>query len=205
MQVVRSGSRAVAFALAAMIGAGGLAVLVERSASQGHRAPEAGEEAPVGSRFILTTHEGRTVTDGELHGRHLLVFFGYTHCPDVCPTSLLTVAQVLELLGAAAERVQPVFITVDPARDTPEVLAAFVSHFDPRILGLTGPEAMIERVAKGYRVKYERRPAERDGFYTVDHTASMFHIGPSGEYLGRFGYETPAEGIAARLRAALGG
>lgn len=155
-----------------------------------------------GSRFILTAHDGRTVTDADFRGRHMLVFFGYTHCPDVCPTSLLTVARVLELLGQDAALVQPVFITVDPARDTRAVLAEFVPHFDKRIIGLTGPQEMIDRVAKGYRVKYAKIPgAGTDGFYTVDHTATLFHIGPDGGYLGRFPYETSAEQIAERLRA----
>lgn len=161
------------------------------------------EHGDVGGRFILTAHDGRTVTDGDLRGRHLLVFFGYTHCPDVCPTSLQTVAQVLELLGPAADRVQPVFITVDPGRDTPKVLAAFVNHFDARIVGLTGSETMIDRVARGFRVKYHKSEPTKDGFYSVDHTAAMFHVGPAGQSVGRFNYEVPAEEIAAALRAAI--
>lgn len=157
---------------------------------------------PVGSRFILTSHEGRTVTDDDFRGKHLLVFFGYTHCPDVCPTSLLTVTRVLELLAADADKVQPLFITVDPARDSSAVLAPYVSHFDKRIIGLTGAEAMIERVAMGYRVKYVKVPGSGgDGFYTMDHTAALFHMGPDGSYIGRFPYETPAEDIAAKLKA----
>ncbi len=163
---------------------------------------EADVAAPIGSRFILDTHDGRTVTDEEFRGRHLLVFFGYTHCPDICPGSLLTVARVLELLGDYARHVQPLFITVDPARDTRKVLAEFVTHFDTRIVGLTGSEPMIERVAKGYRVKYARVDG-RDGSYSVDHTAAMFHMGPAGDYIGRFPYETTPEKIAEDLRASI--
>lgn len=156
----------------------------------------------LGSRFILNSHDGRTLTDEHFRGRHMLVFFGYTHCPDVCPTSLMTVARVLELLGPDADKVQPVFITVDPARDTREVLAGFVTHFDKRIVGLTGPEAMIERVAKGYRVKYAKVPGSSDStFYTVDHTSTMFHMGPQGEFIARIPYETTAEDIVTALRA----
>lgn len=158
--------------------------------------------APLGSRFILEAHDGRAVSDEQLRGRHLLVFFGYTHCPDVCPSSLLTVARVLELLGDDARQVQPLFITVDPARDTRKVLAEFVTHFDSRIVGLTGTEQMIERVAKGYRVKYARVDGH-DGSYSVDHTSTMFHMGPGGEYVGRFAYETPPERIAEDLRASI--
>lgn len=164
---------------------------------------DAGMPAPAFSgRFILSTHDGRTVTDDEFRGRHLLVFFGYTHCPDVCPTSLLTLASVLERLGADAAHVQPLFITVDPERDTRDVLAAFVNHFDERIIGLTGSPAMIERVAKGFRVKFAKVAAS-EGYYSVDHTAAMFHVGPMGQLLGRFNYETTAEEIAAALRAAI--
>lgn len=166
--------------------------------------PVDGEVAtrPLGSRFVLSAHDGRTVTDEHFRGRHMLVFFGYTHCPDVCPTSLLTVARVLELLGADADKVQPIFITVDPERDSSAVLAEFVPHFDKRILGLTGPTAMIERVAQGYRIKYSKVPGkDKDGFYTVDHTASLFHMGPDGSYIGRFPYETTAEDIVSKLRA----
>lgn len=189
----------VAIALAAPVGP-----LPALSADAPHEIA-AVEHDPFGGRFILTAHDGRTVTDGELRDRHLLVFFGYTHCPDVCPTSLQTVAHVLELLGPAADRVQPLFITVDPARDTPKVLAAFVNHFDSRIVGLTGSEAMIDRVAKGFRVKYERHRPDKDGFYSVDHTATMIHVAPDGRAVGRFNYEMPAEEIAAALRSAIVG
>lgn len=162
---------------------------------------EQGTQAP-GSRFILTSHDGRTITDAEFRGRHMLVFFGYTHCPDVCPTSLMTVARVLELLGADADNVQPIFVTVDPVRDTRAVLAEFIPHFDRRIIGLTGHQDMIDRVAKGYRVKYAKVPGSGgDDGYTVDHTAALFHMGPDGEYIGRFPYETTAEDIAAKLRS----
>jgi protein SCO1/2 len=155
----------------------------------------------LGSRFMLTAHDGRTMSDEDFQGRHMLVFFGYTHCPDVCPTSLLTVARVLELLGEDAAKVQPVFITVDPGRDTRAVLAEFVPHFDSRIIGLTGPEAMIERVAKGYRVKHSKVPGNGgDGFYTIDHTATLFHMGPDGAFVERFAYETTPEQIVVRLR-----
>lgn len=156
----------------------------------------------LGSRFILSAHDGRTLTDEHFRGRHMLVFFGYTHCPDVCPTSLMTLARVMELLGADADKVQPVFITVDPERDTREVLASFVAHFDKRIVALTGPQAMIDRVAKGYHVKYAKVPGSGDSaFYTVDHTSTMFHMGPQGEFIARIPYETPAEDIAKALRA----
>lgn len=191
----RSVAAAAAIAVSLFSGAAA-AVAAESQPAEAEALPA------VGSRFILNTHDGRTVTDEDFRGRHLLVFFGYTHCPDICPSSLLTVARVLELLGDQAKHVQPLFITVDPARDTRQVLSEFVPHFDARIVGLTGNEQMIERVAKGYRAKYARVDG-RDGTYSVDHTATLFHMGPAGEYIGRFPYETTAEKIAEDLRASL--
>lgn len=160
--------------------------------------------AAPGGRFVLQAHDGRTVTDADFRGSHLLVFFGYTHCPDVCPSSLLTVARVLELLGPNAGSVQPLFVTVDPERDTQKVLAGFVGHFDRRIVGLTGSMSMIERVTQAYRVKFKKVESASRGFYTVDHTATMFHMGPDGEFIRRIPYETSPEQIVEMLRPSLG-
>lgn len=167
----------------------------------------AGEpEVRVGGRFILTTHDGKTVTDEHFRGRHLLVFFGYTHCPDICPTSLQSVAAAIDLLGPAGEKVQPLFISLDPERDNQALLAQYVTNFHPRMIGLRGPLSMIDRVAQSYRVKSEREPTPGGAAdnYTINHTAAVFHMGPDGVYIGRFGHETPPEEMAARLRAAIG-
>lgn len=160
------------------------------------------EPAIRASRFILTTHTGRTVTDEHFRGRHLLVLFGYTFCPDVCPTGLQVISGALDLLGDKAERVQPLFITVDPERDTVAVLADYVAGFHPRIIALTGPAVMIERVARDYRVRFERAasPAGGKDDYLIDHTATIFHIGPDGRQLGRFSYVSTPDEIAAGLR-----
>jgi protein SCO1/2 len=157
---------------------------------------------PRGTPFILQTHAGRTVTDQDFRGLVLLVFFGFTHCPDVCPVSLQTVAQVVDLLGADAARMQPLFVTLDPERDGSETLRDYVSAFHPRLIGLTGPRAMIERVAAAYRVKHERVEIKgRDSNdYTIDHTASLFLIGPSGEYIRRFSHGLPPEEVAKEVR-----
>lgn len=163
----------------------------------------AGESQPVGARFILSAHDGRTVTDETFRGKHLVVFFGYTSCPDVCPTSLQTLAIALGQLGPLATKVQPLFVSLDPERDSRETIAAYVASFDPRIVGLTGTRDMIERVARGYRIKHERVPGSRPGDYTIDHTASMFHMGPDGRYLGRYTQAMSPEDIAADLRRAL--
>jgi protein SCO1/2 len=107
---------------------------------------------PFGGPFALVDHDGRPRRDTDFRGRHLLVYFGYTSCPDLCPLGLDTIAQALDLLGPRADAVQPVFVTVDPARDTPEVLREYVASFDARLLGLTGSEADIRSVTKAYRV-----------------------------------------------------
>jgi protein SCO1/2 len=159
--------------------------------------------APIGARFVLSTHEGKVVTDESFRGRHLIVFFGYTSCPDVCPTSLQTLAIALRQLGPLAVKVQPLFISLDPERDSVETIASYVGSFDPRITGLTGSREMIERMARGYRIIYRRVPGSRPGDYTIDHTASMFHMGPDGRYLGRFSQAMSPEQIADKLRQIL--
>jgi protein SCO1/2 len=165
--------------------------------------PSLAEDAAVGGRFILGTHDGRVVTDQDFLGRHLLIFFGYTHCPDVCPTSLATLTTVMDLLGPQAEQVQPLFVSLDPKRDTAKLLAAYVSSFHPRLIGLTGSEEMIGRMAKAYRVSFQMVGSSAGDDYTIDHTASLFHMGPDGAYLGRFGASSTPEEIVAVLRPML--
>ncbi len=161
------------------------------------------ETPPLGGRYILSAHDGRTVTDETFRGKHLVVFFGYTSCPDICPTTLQTLAIALDQLGPLAAKVQPLFISLDPERDTRETIAAYVASFHPSIVGLTGGREMIERVARGFRVKFERVPGSRLGDYTIDHTASLFHMGPDGRYLGRYTQAMSPEDIASDLRRAL--
>jgi len=162
------------------------------------------DRGTIGGAFSLVDQNGRTVTDRDFAARHTLLFFGYTFCPDVCPPSLQTMSEVLERLGTDAERVQPLFVTVDPERDTPERMKEYLEHFDPRILGLGGPPAMIEAMAKAYRVKAVRRSLNpNDLAYLMDHTTSMMLVGPGGAFLDRFGYGLRAETIAERIRTAL--
>lgn len=160
------------------------------------------------TRFIMTASDGRTITDEDLSGKHLLVFFGYTHCPDICPTGLQVIAEVMDLLDDAGDEVQPLFITLDPARDTQAVLAEYVANFHPRILGLTGPQGMVDHVAKGYRVKHVKvSMPEQSGAdaYSIDHSASIFHMGPDGQQLGRFPPGVSAEEIAEAIRKSTSG
>jgi protein SCO1 len=154
---------------------------------------------PFGGPFSLKTHDGRDVTDRSFADQFLLIYFGYTNCPDVCPTDLLEMQQTLETLGARGRVVQPLFITIDPARDTAEKLALYVQGFHPRLLGLTGSEAQVAAAAKAYRV--HRRKAQGAGDdYTVDHSANLYFVGPDGRFLTLFPAGTNAGAMAAVMK-----
>jgi protein SCO1/2 len=128
----------------------------------------------------LTGHDGKARTLADFNGKVLVVFFGFTHCPDVCPTTLARLAAVMKALGPDAGRVQVVLVTVDPARDTPEVLAKYVTAFNPAFLGLTGDAAAIERTAKEFRVIFEKQAGQTPETYTVDHSSGIFVFDPKG-------------------------
>ncbi|TCS37026.1 protein SCO1/2 [Paucimonas lemoignei] len=130
--------------------------------------------------FALTDHNGKPRTLADFKGKAVLVFFGFTHCPDVCPTTLGEMANVMQELGPQADKVQVLFITVDPERDTPELLAKYVPAFHPSFIGLTGDKAAIEKVAKEFRVFYQKVPGKEPGSYSVDHTAGSYVFDPQG-------------------------
>jgi protein SCO1/2 len=154
-------------------------------------------------RYLLQDPNGRAVTNEDFLGRFQLVAFGYTSCPDVCPTTLLEMKEVLAALGDRAAQLQPIFITVDPERDSAQVLREYTSAFDPRILGLRGSEALTRRAADEFRVRYEkvRDPAAPPDSYTVDHSAGMILLAPDGRAVARFAYATPAAEVASRIEA----
>lgn len=182
-------------------------VLTIASAAAASAGEETATEGGVWSlpRFVLQASDGRTVTDEDFRGRQLLVFFGYTQCPDICPTGLQVISEAMDLLGAKAATVQPLFITVDPMRDDAASLAGYVTHFHKQLIGLSGTPSMIERVAKGFRARYERvpEPGGDPERYSIDHTAAIFHMGPDGAYLGRFPPGTTPAAIAEELTKAL--
>ncbi|MEZ5667831.1 MAG: SCO family protein [Alphaproteobacteria bacterium] len=154
-----------------------------------------------GGPFTLTDDSGATVTDQDYRGRYLLVFFGYTFCPDVCPTTLADIAAAMDALGDDAAAVQPLFVSVDPARDTPEKLAAFVDSFDPRIVGLTGTEEQLAAIKDGYGVLSEIVPNENDpAYYLVNHTAGIFLMDREGRFVRVFGYPTTTDQIVGAIR-----
>ena len=155
---------------------------------------------PVGGPFTLIDHTGTSRTERDFRGKLLLIYFGFTYCPDVCPTDLHNIGLALDRLGAEADKVQPLFVTVDPERDTPSHLAEYVPMFHPRLIGLTGDAAAIRAAADSYKVYYAKVPSERRDEYTVDHTAFIYLMGIDGKYLGFFPPGTAPERIADILR-----
>lgn len=156
----------------------------------------------IGGRFMLEDHNGQIVTDQDFDGRLLLITFGYTYCPDICPTNLVNMTTALEELGEErAAQIAPLFITIDPARDTAATLREYVAAFDKRIIGLTGPQAMIDSVSKRYKVvSAVHKPKNwKDGDYLVDHTASIFLMAPDGQFLVKFAHGMPPEDMAKRI------
>lgn len=149
--------------------------------------------APINPRYVLLDTRGRMVSNEDFAGSFQLITFGYTSCPDVCPTELSTMARALHALGPLSSRLKLVFISVDPQRDTPQVLAHYTSYFDAGIIALTGPADLLRACADHFKVQYRRfrEPGAKAEDYTVDHTTGMYLLGPDGEFIRRF-----AEGIS---------
>jgi protein SCO1/2 len=143
------------------------------------------------ANFELTDHRGVVRTDEDFSGRWMLVFFGFTNCPDVCPTGLATIARVMDDLGSNAEQIQPLLISVDPERDNPAVLAEYVPQFHPSIIGLTGSPDQIKRTARTFNIYYERiEEAAIPGGYTMGHSSSILLFGPEGAFIRSYGYSS---------------
>lgn len=173
------------------------------------RVAEPPENAPVGGmvvnvsiggEFELTDHTGARVTDENFRGSYALVYFGYTFCPDVCPTELGEIAIAIDELGEAGAAVTPVMISIDPARDTPEVLSEYVPLFHERLVGLTGTDAEIKDVAEKYRVFYRRFDDPNYTYYLLDHTSFVYLLDPHGQVASMFRYGTPPEEMADAIR-----
>ena len=161
-------------------------------------------EALVGGPFTLTDQDGRRVTEKDFLGRHMLVFFGFTFCPDICPTELQVMSAALDMMGAEGEKIQPVFVTIDPERDTPEVMKAYVENFGPRLIGLTGTPEEIAAVAKAYRVYYARAAGTSSpDAYLMDHSTIIYLMGPDGRFVKHFTYTTDAAKLASELSKAI--
>jgi cytochrome oxidase Cu insertion factor (SCO1/SenC/PrrC family) len=161
-------------------------------------------EAQVGGAFTMVNHKGETVTEKSFQGRYMLVFFGFTFCPDICPTTLQVVGAALDQLGPKAEKITPVLVSVDPARDTPEALKSYVENFHPRLVGLTGTPEQLAVTAKAFKVFYQKvdnptRPQD----YLMDHSSILYLMGPDGKFVKHFTYTTDAKKLAEGLAAAV--
>lgn len=160
--------------------------------------------ALVGGPFTLTDQDGRKVTEKDFLGKYMLVFFGYTYCPDLCPTELQVMSAALDSLGAKADAIQPIFISFDPERDTPGVLKQYVSNFHRRLVGLTGTPEEIAAAAKAYRVYYSKVPnSSAPDTYLMDHSTITYLMDPQGKFLKHFSYSTDAAAMAKALAEAM--
>ena len=186
---------AAGFIIGALASAGVLLV----NAPSADRVESSGT-ALIGGPFSLVGEDGKTVTDRDFRGRNMLVFFGFTHCPDICPAELQVIAQALDRLGDMGPKIVPIFITLDPERDTPKAMADYVKSFGPNFVGLTGSPEAIAAAAKAYRVAYtkvENKGSSDD--YSVDHSALVYLMDTQGKYLTHFAYGTSAEDMAKNL------
>lgn len=163
-------------------------------------------QALVGGPFTLTDQNGKRVTEQDFRGKLMLIYFGFTYCPDVCPTALQVMAAALDKLGPKGERITPVLISVDPERDTPAQLAQYVKSFHPRLVGLTGSPQEVEAAAKAYRVYFKKvaDPKSTAG-YTMDHSSIVYVMGPDGQYRAHFTHATSPDVMAERLARLLAG
>jgi cytochrome oxidase Cu insertion factor (SCO1/SenC/PrrC family) len=197
----------IAVILVATAGAAYLYLRADAPGEEGRRADAArlmGElmsgKGPVGGPFTLSDANGERRSLSDFRGRLVLLYFGFAHCPDVCPTDLMAVGNLVRSLGPDGNELQPVFITLDPERDTPEVLRAYVASFHPRFVALTGTEEEIRRVATSYKVFFEKVRARGAGTYVIDHAAYIFLLDREGRFVTLFPPGTPAERMAIVVR-----
>jgi cytochrome oxidase Cu insertion factor (SCO1/SenC/PrrC family) len=161
-----------------------------------------GSNDRIGGDFQLIDHHNQPFALNQLEGKLVLLFFGYTYCPDICPTELANLAAVFDALGDQADKVQGLFVSLDPARDTPEVLANYVGYFHPGMVGLTGSEAEVQQLAKQYRVNYQRHE-RADGGYSIDHSANLYLINGQGELTAVVPYGLPPEHVLEMVQGIL--
>jgi cytochrome oxidase Cu insertion factor (SCO1/SenC/PrrC family) len=172
--------------------------------SFGGSGPMTSGTALVGGPFSLVDQDGRRVTEKDFLGKYMLVFFGFTYCPDVCPTELQVMSAALDELGTAGNDIQPVFVSIDPERDTPVVVKQYVQNFHPRLMGLTGSAEEIATIARAYRVYYKKATSSAtSGDYELDHSTTIYLMDREGRFRKHFGYTTDAKGLAQDLREAI--
>jgi protein SCO1/2 len=189
-------------ALLLLVGIGGAALWLRPAPES--LGPTLPAGVAIGGPFSLIDETGAPVTEKTYRGRHMLIFFGFTYCPDVCPTELAKIAATLDLLGQDAQRLVPLFVSIDPERDTPEALAQYTELFHPAIVGLTGSEQQIAAVARAFRVYYNKvKTGPEPDAYTMDHSAFVYLMGPDGGFRQFFSPQATPEQMAAAIRAQL--
>lgn len=184
----------IAFLVALVFIAGGL---IYRQLTPNDDAAQA--PLPIGGPFTLTDTSGVARRDTDFRGKFMLIYFGYTYCPDVCPTTLTMISDTMAKLGPDATKIVPIFITVDPARDTPAQMKEYIQSFDPHFVALTGSDAQIADVAREYRVYYRKETGE-NGQYTMDHSSVIYLVSRDGRYIGHFNSTIDASGLARALK-----
>ncbi|TCT05079.1 SCO family protein [Aquabacter spiritensis] len=192
-------SRAKIIALFAIFACGALLLVGVATALLPARQTAATAGASVGGPFTLVDQDGKTVTEADLKGRPSLIFFGFTHCPDICPTALFEMSEILNALGPDAQKLQIFFVTVDPERDTPDTLKAYISSFHPQLKALTGTPPEVDAIKRAYRVYSKKVPLDAGG-YTMDHTAVIYLMDKSGAFLAPFNAKQPPDQAAVELR-----
>jgi len=168
-------------------------------------AKQSAENKTIGGRWMLRNHFSEVTLDRDFTGKFRLIFFGYTFCPDVCPTALANVAEAMDELEGMEEQFQPLFITVDPERDTPIILREYVKNFHPSIIGLTGTPELIKRTADLFNVKYSKVPAtkETEEHYLIDHSAGLYFMSETGIFIAKFAHGISGKDIATRIKEIL--
>lgn len=156
--------------------------------------------AAIGGPFELVDQTGKTVTDADFKGKLMLIYFGYTYCPDACPTALGVMAAAIGKLDVAGERVAPILISIDPERDTPAALKDYVGNFHPRLVGLTGSAEQVAKAAKAYRAFYQKQPGAGGADYLMDHSTLIYLMGAEGQFLTFFGPQVTPDEVAEALR-----
>jgi protein SCO1/2 len=158
-----------------------------------------GEDNGLVPRYLLEGPNGRSITNEDFRGRFQLISFGYTYCPDICPTTLVEMAAILKLLDEKSAKLQAIFITVDPERDSSTVLKTYTEFFDQRIIGLTGSPALVRRAADNFKIRYAKVPGSDSKSYAVDHSAGMILLGPDGQFIKKFPFAMPVDQIAKEI------
>lgn len=192
-------SRTKIIALFSAFAAGALILVTAVTLFLPEPPPKVTGQAAVGGPFSLTDQNGQPITEVALKGKPTLIFFGFTHCPDVCPTALFEMSEIFNALGPDASKAQAFFVSVDPERDTPDVLKSYVSSFSPQIVGLSGTPEATEQIKREFRV-YSRKVPLKDGDYTMDHTAVVYLMDKEGNFVAPFNSKRPPAEAAAELK-----